>query len=226
MVTPKHPFLLWLLEDRYQLYQQSIAPSSSGLNNTHAIANTSLKHSKVSFPKGPFSYSIEKDIDRYYAHKAAIRSGDSGDSSLNPDTDVIIELGEDILHPLLDATNARLFSACAGHSDTHNAPARIAGSGPVVNFPHPRVMESNISTIEVRTSADNALPVQLKDGSKLLTLADMKTKVCRDVHKRRYFQPSRDTVMVHMWTHVYLGELYREMSILHYHFIIGRIIGE
>lgn len=198
MVTPKHPFLLWLLEDRYQLYQQSILSASSSPDSTQLSATSS--HARVTFPKGPFSYSIEKDIDRYYAHKAAMRSSDSAHKT---DTDVIIELGEDILHPLVDATNARLFSACARHSDipVHTAPTKIAGSGPVGQLPRGFAANTNISTGDV-------LPVQINiGGSKPLTFAEMKRKVCRDVQKRRYFQPSRDTVMVHMWTHVYLGEL-------------------
>ena len=194
MATPRHPFFLWLLEDKLKLFNDSTAAAPAGV-----------------FPKGPFSYSIEKDIDRYLEQKRAaddsqkvVASGrkkrkashgspeqqpidalatapqqgrrrrvrakkasrlsriNSSNSSRRQSVmveDVIIELQEDVMHPLVDATNPRLYSTCAA-----------------------------------------TVP-----GTVLLEEDDMRRSTCRIVDQRLFFRPSNETVLVHMWTHVFLG---------------------
>lgn len=191
MATPRHPFFLWLLEDKLRLFNESTAAADV-------------------FPKGPFSYSIEKDIDRYLEQKRAADDSQkvvatgrkkrkaphsspeqqpidavttqqtttappqgrrrvralrgrktSPLSRMNSSSrrqsaiveDVIIELQEDVIHPLVDATNPRLYSACAA------------------TVPGPDLMRST----------------------------------CRIVDQRLFFRSSNETVLVHMWTHVFLG---------------------
>lgn len=70
---------------------------------------------------------------------------------------LIIELREDILHPLLDSTNSRLFDHCG------------------------------------------------KDKIKGLT--EGAQKACEAVNKKHFFNPTEDTMLVHMWTHTYLGKI-------------------
>lgn len=206
MATPRHPFFLWLLEDKLKLFNDS--------SSTAAAATGSV------FPKGPFSYSIEKDIDRYLEQKRAAAADDSqkvgavgrkkrisSHSSLEQQPpidavttqqtptapqqgirrrvtramrgrkasrlsrissssssrrqsvkveDVIIELREDVMHPLVDATNPRLYSACAA---------------------------ANTAAL-------------LEDGLR---------RSCRIIDQGLFFRPSNETVLVHMWTHVFLG---------------------
>jgi len=188
MATPRHPFFLWLLEDRLNVFNGS---STAG-----------------TFPKGPFSYSIEKDIDRYLEHKRAVDDSQKigpgrkkrkashsapmmsveqpiDAAATQPDKrartlrgrkvsprsrrppvqsaaeDVIIELQEDIMHPLVDATNPRLYSECTARPD-----------------------------LELQRTEDGLL----SRGS-----------TCRLVDQRLFFRPSNETVLVHMWTHVFLG---------------------
>lgn len=91
--TPKHPFLKWLLEDRLKLFE------------------------KGDKSKGPFSYSIESDVDRY---RALVIKKQSKNITLNEliDSDFfehagdIVELPEAVLHPLVDSTNSKLWTAC------------------------------------------------------------------------------------------------------------------
>lgn len=131
--TPKHPFFLWLLNDRWDTFTRSSAfpPPSLSSNST----STQVEGEKVdvavgahvekpAFPKGPFSYSIEKDIDRYLQYKKD-RSGNANKDKNQVVDDVIIELHEDLMHPLVDSTNSRLQSSCV---DFKKAGAESVGS--------------------------------------------------------------------------------------------------
>lgn len=123
MSTPKHPFFLWLLNDRWEEFTQSSAfqPPSLTTNASSTPAATSVHANKPTFRKGPFSYSIEKDIDRYLLFKNNRPNSASTDSlsgSGGVENDVIIELHEDLLHPLVDSTNPRLQSVCAEYKKT------------------------------------------------------------------------------------------------------------
>lgn len=51
LATPKHPFLKWLLDDRLEYLNKKCLTGNDEQN----------------WCVGPFSYSIEKDIDRYRA---------------------------------------------------------------------------------------------------------------------------------------------------------------
>jgi len=74
---------------------------------------------KPAFRKGPFSYTIEKDIDRYldykknHLHEANTSKNSPKGTVAAAEDDVIIELGEDLMHPLVDSTNPRLQTSCA-----------------------------------------------------------------------------------------------------------------
>jgi hypothetical protein len=206
MATPKHPFFLWLLEDRLRLFQSS---SSAEIAST---ANTVT--GRPAFPKGPFSYSIERDIDRYHQHQRQLEQKTHNQhkfTSNRVDTDVgddiIIELGEDTLHPLVDATNARLASTCANfkhsvtsaHSAPHKQPATRSAKGPVTS------VSGRQSAPPADGDTSNGVSAAHSGGA-IADFMSTKIAVCDDMRHRRYFKPSSDTVMVHMWTHVYLGE--------------------
>lgn len=83
---------------------------------------------KPAFRKGPFSYSIEKDIDRYLQYKKDRGVSASADkvkhskSETADEDDVIIELHEDLMHPLVDSTNPRLQSSCAEYKKSGAEP--------------------------------------------------------------------------------------------------------
>merc|ERR1711871_1058133 len=79
LATPKHPFLKWLLDDRVEKYKKNQGE------------------------KGPFSYSIEKDIDRYRALEIMKLANSSSlsdliDQSWFETAGSIYELPEGILH--------------------------------------------------------------------------------------------------------------------------------
>jgi len=176
--TPKHPFFLWFLNDRWDTFTKSNAyplPTSGGVssagdsagasvssasgdssstsgvgsgggiagNSTSTSTNRKLStnhtthahhHShhavdpRPAFAKGPFSYSIEKDIDRYLQYKkdkagvvgagsapttTSSASSPSAATTSSTDDDAILELHEDLMHALIDSTNSRLHSTCA-----------------------------------------------------------------------------------------------------------------
>ena len=98
MCTEKHPFLKWFLDDRMQSFERGEAG------------------------KGPFSYSIEKDIDRY---RSSIIKELSSNSSLSNliDEDFflnagdIYELQEGVLHSLVDSSNSKLWKSCANSKE-------------------------------------------------------------------------------------------------------------
>ena len=86
MATPKHPFFKWFLDDRKQSYEEQVNKSWP-------------------FTKGPFSYAIENDIDKYKMKTNSYKS--KANSSV-----VIYEFKEEVLHSLVDSTNWRLKSTC------------------------------------------------------------------------------------------------------------------
>ena len=161
MCTPKHPFLKWLLDDRQDEY--------------HKQLELRQLDPSVKFTKGPFSYSIDKDIDRYHAYIRSLRSGQSTDTPKDSESNArklaekipahmrqeksnkhlhvghILELPESVLHPLIDQTNSRLYSVCG----SRDIPPAAAAS-------------------------------------------------CEKVNNKQFFNPTANTVAVHMWTHIYL----------------------
>jgi hypothetical protein len=173
MATPRHPFFKWFLDDRLRKFQRD--PSHP--------------------PKGPFSYSIEVDIDTYRKavaeskHAATAKntprsladggkaaapakaSAAAASSGGSPGTEVryglIYELPEDVLHSLVDNTNPRLETVCSRTKDS-------GGGGS-------------------------------KDKSKAGGIPPWAVASCAKVKKRQYFTPTERTVAVHMWTHTFLG---------------------
>ena len=102
MSTKKHPFFKWLLDDRKNVFEQEQAK---------------LKTKPGKFQKGPFSATIEHDIDRY---RAAVIKEMAKDTDLEELIDgnffltagEIFELPEGVLHPLVDSTNKKLYATC------------------------------------------------------------------------------------------------------------------
>lgn len=91
MATPKHPFFKFILEDRLARFRRE--------------GNTSVK--------GPFSYHIHKDVD---AFRKSLRSKTKDANLLVKSVDsnhpAIFELSEDVLHPLVDSSNHKLYDRC------------------------------------------------------------------------------------------------------------------
>jgi hypothetical protein len=165
--TPKHPFFKWLLDDR----------------------NT--KFSNGAQVKGPFSYSVEKEIDEYIKQQRSQSAAlyyDSRHSQLSvavsapllPEksaTDgsafhsVIIELSEDVLHPLVDGTNSKLWTVAP------SSPCNIL---------------NEFSRLQQRVDFGAELYRQWEQA-------------CKRLQNLQYLLPSEHTVGVHMWSHVYLS---------------------
>ena len=122
MCTPKHPFLRWLLEDRLESYDRD--------------RTTNRKISET-----PFSFGIEDDIDRYRASAklktdfisgigATVRLSEAANVPFamkragqrrtpgqfakrnRSQKSVIIEVPEDVLHPLVDFASPFLEEEC------------------------------------------------------------------------------------------------------------------
>merc|ERR1711916_286479 len=102
MATPRHPFLEWFLDDRLVSYLSDVDQGREP-------------------SKGPFSYSIEADLDMWMkvvgykdtsledrlsiAEKARLRAKFNVGEQIYGGT--LVELKEDILHSLIDSTNPR-----------------------------------------------------------------------------------------------------------------------
>mgnify|MGYP007100808733 CR=1 FL=1 len=155
--TPKHPFFLWLLNDRWEAFTKSNAyplPTTTdssetvGHRNSNSNSNSTISvHSSVRralntnhttthghkhvhvedhrppFAKGPFSYSIEKEIDRYLQYKKDRHTSATDGSG----DDAILELHEDLLHSLVDSTNSRLHSNCKAFEGKEGKEAASSG---------------------------------------------------------------------------------------------------
>lgn len=153
---------------------------------SHIFSRLTKFNENPSHPaKGPFSYSIEVDIDAYKKILVANVSLDKrqlagtnestsistysgrrvGTNSTNGSTQnsrgYIHELPEDVLHPLVDSTNPRLNSVCV---------TKKSGKG----------------------GEAAAIPPWAEHS-------------CQKVRAKKYFSPSKFTVAVHMWTHTFLG---------------------
>ena len=133
LATPKHPFFKWLLDDRMeQLHKDDEILTKLNLPKKSEIGidyYRDYKYNNTHFRlgRGPFSYSIEKDIDRYRSYE--IRNG-HGNHSLDDLLDSeyfltaggIYELPAGVMHPLVDTTNGRLSSGCG---NLENRPAGV-----------------------------------------------------------------------------------------------------
>ena len=111
MATPRHPFLEWFLDDRLVSYLSDVDQGREP-------------------SKGPFSYSIEADLDMWMkvvgykdtsledrlsiAEKARLRAKFNVGEQIYGGT--LVELKEDILHSLIDSTNPRLQKVCSDPS--------------------------------------------------------------------------------------------------------------
>lgn len=200
MSTAKHPFMQWLLDDL----------STSYINHNYTLTS-----------KGPLSYSIDQMLDQYYSLRklttipAAVHSGrtslayssdecgalfkdalkgDASDSDgLNTSyvrtklrsngrgpCEFIIEVDEDILHPLLDASNHHLSERCAKIDSWK---------------PSNAAKYSNL--------IDNSTQSFLSESQRVAL-----QKHCQRLGSGKYLAPSlAQTVLVHMWTHSFLGML-------------------
>ena len=101
MSTKKHPFFKWLLDDRKKVYEEQ---EKSKTKRDNAL-------------KGPFSASLERDIDRYRAFVIKEMSKDTDlqeliDSDYFLTAGEIFELPEGVLHPLVDSTDKHLYLTC------------------------------------------------------------------------------------------------------------------
>ena len=105
MSTKKHPFFKWLLDDRKKVYEEE-------KDKPKTKANKLQKQQK-----GPFSATIEHDIDRYRAAVIKEMAKDTDleeliDSNFFLTAGEIFELPEGVLHPLIDSTNKKLYATC------------------------------------------------------------------------------------------------------------------
>jgi hypothetical protein len=137
-------------------------------------------------------------------------------------TTVIVELQESVTHPLLDSTNSRLYAECAaftaqkhlssagnnlrtaGSSGSGTA-AAAAGSGGGNGSSFPATLSSLLTSVSGVSSSISANTSSSSSVSAEAQFLAAKSAVCDALHKKRYFQPDSETVLVHMWTHVYLG---------------------
>jgi len=193
MATPKHPFFKWFLDVRKEAFEK---------DPEHPA-------------KGPFSYSIEKEIDQYKAAKATER-----------------QLRRERLTAAQEATNfktgpVKFRNARRGDEGDGASNSTVGGrsrAGPGGRGGRSRGRKSNNSLPEdagdVVDTSEGAI-IELREDV-LHALVDSSNsrlgktcsqspppaiakESCRFVNKGQFFRPTDSTIAVHMWTHVYLG---------------------
>ena len=140
-----------------------------------------LFHDSQGFPPtGPFSYHIEGHIDNYYVFKSCFgtTSGRCADRQFasNNMTKHIAEFNDDLIIEL-------------EHSITHP------------------LLDSTNTKLTTKCAQLKKSPFwSSSSGSQNISiLQELQIKSCKTIEKKIFFAPSDDTVLVHMWTHVYLG---------------------
>jgi len=182
MATPKHPFFKWFLDNRKSAFEKD--PSHPA--------------------KGPFSYSIEKEIDEYKVFKAEER-----------------RLKRESMVAALEATNLKSGNLKLRNVGNGTSPLRGRGRS------RGRGRKNASGDLLVGDAAEESLDasegviVELREDI-LHALVDSSNSrlgktcsqspppaiakdSCSFVNKGQYFRPSDSTVAVHMWTHTYLG---------------------
>jgi hypothetical protein len=133
-----------------------------------------------SFPSGPFSYHIEGYIDSYYRFKSCFGSaiGMCASDRLisNNLTKHIPELKDDLIIEL-------------DESITH----------PLIDSTNSKL---TVKCAELKKSKSWSSSLRSYNTS---TLEHLQKKSCKTLENEKYFAPNHETVLVHMWTHVYLG---------------------
>jgi hypothetical protein len=223
MATAKHPFLKWLLEDRNAHFKNEKAAfiAEYGISNYNG-SGTSISTAPTQlrggvslaghFTKGPFSYSIEKDIDRYYDHLAsfpyspvtqAFRDSTLPVTSSSKNRhrhrrqlkQTIIESNSDLLSNSTKSISNRQLKPRIRYRKEEEAVYTGPPVGHILELPervlHPLVDRTN-SKLDI--CSDRASDASTRWRSS-----------CNQVTRKQFFHPARETVAVHMWTHVYLG---------------------
>ena len=202
MATPRHPFFKWFLDDRLRKFQRD--PSHP--------------------PKGPFSYSIEVDIDTY--RKAATESKKLATAAAKK-TKSSVDDGSGG-----GGGGGSGGGNSGGGKDTPAATASSTGSsggnsagaevryGLIYELPedvlHALVDNTNPRLETVCSGKDKKAVsgdiVKDKDKAKDKKAGTAPGGIppwavasCAKVKKRQYFTPTDRTVAVHMWTHTFLG---------------------
>lgn len=181
MATPKHPFFKWFLDDRKSKFDND--PSHP--------------------TKGPFSYSIEKEIDEYKAFKVRER-----------------QLKMEAAAAAFDATNLKVGNTRLRNNRTggirSNSSRRSRGRarGRKNNLLDFEDHEEEVDTTEgviIELQEDILHALVDSSNSRLGKTCSMSPPpaIARDgctfVKKGDYFRPTGATVAVHMWTHTFLG---------------------
>lgn len=131
--------------------------------------------------KGPFSYSIERHIDAYREYNRLVKGTEKGIMNANnEDTGMQkMRLHEKYTHLI------------APEHDNHQN----------------EILEGSIIELEedVLHSLIDSTNHRLYEvcGKSQITLVNAES--CRRVNRRQFFQPSKNTVAVHMWMHSFLG---------------------
>jgi hypothetical protein len=118
MATPKHPFFKFFLDEKMEKFNQGV------------------------ISEGPFSQTIEKDIDRYRTQvikSLALNTTlhDLIDRNFFVTAGDIFELPESILHPLVDSTKPALYTECqavAVNPDALDTVKAVCKTGSLMNF--------------------------------------------------------------------------------------------
>lgn len=187
LTTPKHPFLKWLLDDRQQQYDERVQSNSTLL-------------------KGPFSYSIEKDIDRYYNYLSTVSTNNKNQLQINRKRMVL----DSHDHSILNMINSHRSKVKKRHTSGTTAAASFFPTKPPVPvgyiFELPEsVLHSLVDQTNSRlSSACNDIQRTNKEVSSVVTPQPANSS-CSRVRRGDYFRPRSDTIAVHMWSHVYLG---------------------
>ena len=121
----------------------------------------------------------------------------------------VIELSEFVLHPLIDASNSKLYSFChtvdyLTTKSNHNNNNHDEHSKNSENL-HLRLTKENLDKLPKLEKDKIHLEKNIQNFLKSDSGVDVHY-LCQQISKSDFFIPDRiDTIAVHMWSHVYLG---------------------
>lgn len=163
LATEKHPFFKWLLDFYNDKYLADMS---------HPM-------------KGPFSYSIENDIDAY---RKAVFNQSYTTLSLN-DLKIPSEVNISETRRLeVESKTSRIFASDSELSISNDKGLILELLPHIL---HPLIDSSNMRLYSVCRESN---------------LSEHQQQICQKVSKSIFFEPDTfNTIAVHMWTHIYLG---------------------
>lgn len=218
MATPKHPFLQWILDDAaVQFIQNNFTTTKGPLSysidnrldafyqrNSYSIRVSEDGQSSVAFSPACSSELAKSELIRPEDHVTNTTSISSSTSACA----IIYEIGESVLHPLVDASNHHLREGCEKPLMGALDESSLGAFGSTIRDNPP--YGASLSLHQQRTQQQLLAQAcsRLTAGKYLHAFSSKgDNAAARNDATLGPSYASLQTVLVHMWTHSFLGRL-------------------